>query len=160
MSDKEQTGELDPAMEAAARRIARAFATTCAYYRKTALMTSGVAFVTLIAGAMFEGIQVRGCLMVIGIAFFIMAYRTVRLTRSYLDPAHSPVLLALALEPDTVTLSFESDHKGGPAVIAKVARGTSLALRLEGPDFEAEARELMGAFDKLASSKAFRVAEP
>ena len=85
--------------EDAARTVARAFARSAIYYRKTALIAGFIALGACISGVVLEATPSRVVVLAFAILFAIFTYRSMRAMRRYLDPKHSPVLDALAMSP-------------------------------------------------------------
>jgi len=115
--------------EDAARTVARAFARSAIYYRKTALIAGFIALGACISGVVLEATPSRVVVLAFAILFAIFTYRSMRAMRRYLDPKHSPVLDALAMSPVNI-VEVAILKRGSDKRVEITARsGETLVLR-------------------------------
>ena len=146
---------------APAKVIAKALAQTGVHYRRQGLMAGVAALGACILTVMVELASQKVASMALAAFFTVVAYTTIRLANRYVDPSASPVLLALAKEPDKIAKVFFERRRGsligrlvgtggGAYVVIELEVGARLMLRVDPHDATAQASELIDALDAIA----------
>jgi hypothetical protein len=95
--------------QARARVIAKALARTSDHHRKTALIAGGVALASCGLTFASDRLEAKGVALAIAVIFAVSCYRSIRTANNYIDPAASPVLMAVANAPaDIVSVVYQS----------------------------------------------------
>ncbi|MEM9696266.1 MAG: hypothetical protein AAGA56_27220 [Myxococcota bacterium] len=121
------------------------------YYRNNGLLAALLGLVACAATAGLDREGVKAVALAGAIVFVIAAFRSLRHAQRYLDPASSPVLLALTQRPERVADAVKHNHNDGLRFEVTTHDGDRLLLLAE-PDDEAELERVLAAMVSYETS--------
>jgi hypothetical protein len=137
-------------MSRPARTVALAIARTTVYYRRTAILAGFIGLGAVIGTVMVEETIPKAAALAIGVLFSVFAYKGVRASYRYTDPAASPVLEAISTDPTRIAKVSVAQSAGKPCyVILETDDAERLPLRIAHGDIDEQLTPLLDALEAL-----------
>jgi hypothetical protein len=135
----------------ASHLVATAVARTGVYYKRSGLTSAGIALLSSIAVLLIEDTIPKGILLASAVFFAVIAWRAVKSSTRYFDPA-SPVLRAILRDHERIARvrSEPVDDKGVVQLVVEDDQGSRLELRVNKANASKEMSALFDAFAELA----------